>query len=199
VWSIATSMLVDIALATIAYGIVMMTGAWLAGPTTWAIAVRRALAPYWREPVIAYTLLALIVAGLVWWAPTPAWRNGPMLLILVLLLAAGVEALRRQLVREFPAATRAHNAARRHERWTRLTTTGRQRGASLRESVARTASSAADASRKAAGARAAGPEDQRLAQLERLAQLQAAGILDEREMRAEKERILHDDLAATRP
>ena len=36
----------------------------------------------------------------------------------------------------------------------------------------------------------ASPEDARLAQLERLAQLRAAGVLDDAELRAEKERIL---------
>src|SRR3954468_6012986 len=41
VWTIATAMLVDVAVATISYGVVMIAGAWVAGPTSWAVAVRR--------------------------------------------------------------------------------------------------------------------------------------------------------------
>src|SRR3954452_8950322 len=98
VWSIATALLVNVAVATIVYGVVMIAGAWLAGPPRCATSVPRVAAPYSREPWIAYCALAVIVAILVAWAPTPAWRNGPMLVILIGLLAAGVEALRRQMI-----------------------------------------------------------------------------------------------------
>jgi hypothetical protein len=46
---------------------VMVLGAWLAGPTSWATAIRRALAPYLREPAIAYGALAVVVAVVVFW------------------------------------------------------------------------------------------------------------------------------------
>ena len=82
-----------------------------------ATATRRAVAPYWRSPVIAYSGLAIVVAILLWWAPTPAWRNAAMVLILVGLLIAGVEALRRQIIREFPDATREDANRRYRERW----------------------------------------------------------------------------------
>ena len=41
---------------------------------------------------------------LLWWAPTPATHEPALALILVVLLTAGTEALRRQLVREHPDA-----------------------------------------------------------------------------------------------
>jgi hypothetical protein len=152
-------------------------------------------------PWIAYSALAVIVALLVAWAPTPAWRNGPMLVILIVLLAAGVEALRRQMIREFPATTRAEAASRRRERWARITAASRRQSASLRQTVARragTATTALASSRDAVTGRAANGKEARIEQLERLGKLRAAGVLDDEELRTEKARILHDDLVAKR-
>jgi hypothetical protein len=196
VWDIATSLLVDVATAAIIYGVVIVVAAWLAGPMGVAAAIRRAIAPYLREPAFAYSGLAIVVAILVWWAPTPAWRNIPMLLILVGLLIAGVEALRRQVIREFPDATREAAERRYRERWTSFRAATRRRGEALGAAASRTAQSAsgAIASRRDATVSQyqapASPEDARLEQLERLAQLKAAGILDDAELRAEKQRIL---------
>ena len=75
-WTIATTLLHEIAVSTIGYGVLMFLGALLAGPTAAATAVRRFLAPYLREPAIAYGgLLVLLAVGILWWAPTPATRN----------------------------------------------------------------------------------------------------------------------------
>jgi hypothetical protein len=191
VWRIATSLLADVAAATIVYGAVMVAGAWLAGPMRPAVAVRRAITPYMREPLIAYSLLAIVVAGLVWWAPTPAWRNPVGLLILVGLLAIGVEALRRQMIREFPDRTREVAVRRYREHWDGIMASSRRRGESLRASASRGAQSA---SVRLSQARTFAPgeseADTRLAQLERLGQLRAAGVLSDDELRAEKDRIL---------
>lgn len=185
VWSVGTSLLVDVATAAIVYGVVMVFAAWLAGPTRAAMATRRTVAPYVREPAIAYGTLALVVVLLVWWQPTPAWRNPIMLAILVGLLAAGVEALRRQVIREFPQASRADAQARRRERLAGVAGAWRERASAMWSS---TASSARHPVRH----RAANGEDDRLASLERLAQLQQAGVLDAAEVQAEKARILGD-------
>ena len=200
VWTIATSLLVSVATASIIYGVVIVVAAWLAGPMGIATAVRRAITPYLREPAIAYTVLALVVLILVWWAPTPAWRNVPMLLILVGLLIAGVEALRRQVIREFPEATRDVAARRHRERWENLVAASRRRGEAIGAAASRTAQSASGAVASRRDAKVTqytpSPEDARLEQLERLAQLRAAGILDEKEMLAEKERILQPRVPA---
>jgi hypothetical protein len=202
VWVIATELLVNVAVAAMAYGAVIVVGAWLAGPTRMATGTRRALTPYLREAWIAYSALAVAVAAVVWWAPTPAWRNAVMVLILATLLAAGVEALRRQVIREFPTATREDAKRRHHERWTALVAAGRRRGETVRTSASRasqSASAALSGAREAAATRFASPEDERLGQLERLARLREAGLLDDEELRTEKERILHgahDHLAA---
>jgi hypothetical protein len=185
IWSVGTSLLVQIAQATIAYGVVMVFAAWLAGPTRWARAVRATIAPYVREPLFAFSGLSVLILVLVWWAPTPAWRNGAMLLILVLLLVAGTEALRRQLIREFPEATREGAGERRRERFAAIASGGRQRAGALRDTV-----TARTASMRSAEAQPS-EEDNRIAQLERLGRLKQAGVLEPAEFEAEKARIIN--------
>lgn len=105
VWDIYDTLLEEAATAAILYGLVCVGGAWLAGRTRWAVSIRRLLAPYLRNPVIAYGALAVIVlVVIVWWAPTPATRNPVSAVLLAGLLALGLEGLRRQTARELPAA-----------------------------------------------------------------------------------------------
>jgi Short C-terminal domain len=179
-WTIATGLLREAAYATIFYGAVMVIGAWLAGPMGWAVATRRALAPYLREPAIAYGALAVLLAIVIlWWAPTPAMHNPVTALVLAALSAAGLEAIRRQTAREFPAADRAETAARFQAAVGSL---GRPRPATIVQAAPPTGNGHDG-------------EEQRLAQLERLEQLRASGTLDEAEFRAEKARLLADDSA----
>ncbi len=104
-WSIGTSLLQEAAASTLAYGIVIFLAAWLAGPTHLAVTFRRGLAPYLRDPRYAYGGLAAIVLLLLAWGPTPATRKPLGALLLIALLAAGVEVLRRQTAREHPDAS----------------------------------------------------------------------------------------------
>lgn len=184
VWEIYTPLLTQAAWATLGYGVVMVAGAWLAGPSRWAVAVRRVLAPYMREPVLVYVVVALLIAVvLFWWQPTPATRNPVGALVLVALLLLGVEALRRRTLLEFPEANRADAAQRRRERIGALT--GKVSSGARAGSVAVVRQAG-----KFQGVSEPGPDDERLAGLERLAELRAAGILDDAELRAEKARIL---------
>ena len=48
------------------------------------------------------TLLLLLV--LIWWGPTPALHEALGIVLIAALVIAGVVALRRQTIREFPAA-----------------------------------------------------------------------------------------------
>jgi putative oligomerization/nucleic acid binding protein len=161
-WSIATSLLQEAASATLVYGIVLIFAAWLAGPTKLAMGTRRGLAPYLREPSFAYGAWAVIALILLAWGPTPALRRAIPALILVGLLALGIEMLRRQTAREFPKANREESMARMRERFSGLT------------------------SRR--GAAAAGAD--RLDQLERLARLRDSGVLDDAEFEREKAALL---------
>ena len=76
-WTISTSLLRQAAVATLVYGIVVLFAAWLSGPTRLAIGSRRTLAPYLREPAIAYGGLTLIVIVLLAGArrPRPVRRS----------------------------------------------------------------------------------------------------------------------------
>jgi hypothetical protein len=94
---------------------VLVAGALLAGPTGWAVTVRRTLAPYLRETALAYGVFAvLLLVVIAWWAPTPAMRNPVTGILLALLLAGGFEGLRRVTAREFPAGPPTPGAAEPH-------------------------------------------------------------------------------------
>jgi Short C-terminal domain len=177
-WTTATTLLHEIAVSTIGYGILMFLGALLAGPTGAATSVRRFLAPYLREPGIAYGGLALLLAiGILWWAPTPATRNPVTAPLLAILIAIGFEGLRRRTAREFPEADRATAEQHGRERLARATGALRQAPAVL-------------AARPANGGSGPPPPDDRLEQLERLGRLHDSGTVDDDEFRAEKQRIL---------
>ncbi len=104
-WAIATTLLYDIAVAVIVYGIVIVIAAWLAGQTRPATALRAALAPTLRaRPATAYIAVYVVFLLIVFWGPTPATRQLPDIVLFVVLLALGVAALRRQTMREFPDA-----------------------------------------------------------------------------------------------
>ena len=103
VWNISTSLLFALAAAMIAYGIVIVAAAWLAGPTRPATATRKVMAPSLREsPAVAYSVVGGVLLLLVLWGPTPAFRNIWWILVFAILLALGVTMLRREAALEFP-------------------------------------------------------------------------------------------------
>jgi hypothetical protein len=105
VWSIGTSLLVTVASSAIAFGVLVVIGAWLAGPTRPATRLRREAAPYVREQRGAtYAVAAAVYVALIAWAPIAAFHKPIGLLLFALLFGLGTELLRRQTLREFPAA-----------------------------------------------------------------------------------------------
>ena len=120
-WSISTSLLVQAAQAMLAYGVVIVLAAWLAGPTRVAVSVRAGLAPWLREPAYAYGGLAAIVLVLIAWGPVPSTRMVVPMILLIAVLAYGVEVLRRQAAREHPDASREETLRRLRERLAGLT------------------------------------------------------------------------------
>jgi hypothetical protein len=209
-WSIGTSQLVVAAESTIAYGVVVFIGAWLAGPTQVAVSARRAAAPYLRDARIAWGGLAALMLIVIVWRPTPATHNAIAVLAFIVLLAIGLEALRRQTAREHPDATLAAAGAAQRDWWERArgsasAAVGRaqDRLAQARQSASGAASGAAagdaGATRDAPpppaadGAPAPSAAEQsaaRIEALERLARLRDAGVLDDEELAAEKRRLL---------
>ena len=174
VWDISTTLLDEAAVATIFYGLVMIAGAWLAGPSGWAVGLRRTFAPYLREPALAYGVLGALAAIVVlWWAPTPAMRNPLTAVVLLVLLVLGFEALRRRTATEFPDADRADAQRRMRQGLAQLGSSARARAGAVTE-------------REPA---ATG----RLDRLERLVRLRADGILDDEELRVEKVKILNGE------
>jgi hypothetical protein len=104
-WSIATSLLVEITQSVIGVGVLLLIGAWLAGPTRPATTFRRAAAPYMRErPGLTFGVVAAIFLLLVILAPIRAFTQPVPLLLLTALTLMGTVALRRVTEREFPDA-----------------------------------------------------------------------------------------------
>lgn len=104
-WTIGTELLRSIAVAIIAYGVVGLIGAWLAGPTRWAVAARQRLAPAFRDQTwLVYGAVAIVFLLVLAWGPTRATRELWGVLLLGGLLFFGVAMLHRQTVNEFPAA-----------------------------------------------------------------------------------------------
>jgi hypothetical protein len=172
-WSIGTSLFAEAATAALIYGVVIVLAAWVAGPTAWAIATRRNLAPYLREPRLAWGTYGLVILILVAWAPTPAFRQPILALIPIALLALGLEALRRRTAREYPDARR-EDSFRGLRQWVR--------------GIGRRAPAAPAGVAPAAGPPA--PSDARLERLEQLGRLREDGLLDAAEFEREKTRVL---------
>jgi hypothetical protein len=176
-WLIGTSLLETTAQSIIAYGVALVVAAWLAGPTSIATSIRYALTPYLRQPRIAYLGLAGILVLLFWWNPVVATGRLIPSLILVVVMAIGVEALRRQVIREHPDHVVtgspegiAHGLAER-----------------MRESREGRIAGRATPSEALPGALTGAS---RLEELERLAKLQESGVITPEELAAEKQRIL---------
>ncbi len=104
-YSVATSLLVQVASASIIIGIPVILSAWFAGPARWAVAARRFLAPHFRErPGLAYWITAALLALVFIWGPIPATRNPWEMLLFTILAFLGAHVLRGQIAEEFPDA-----------------------------------------------------------------------------------------------
>ncbi len=172
VWGIFTTLLRDQGVAMIAYGALIVVGAWLAGKTALAREIRRAITPVLSRRTWGYPALAAIALLVFWWNPTAGTSRLIPSLVLIVLFVVGFEALRRQAMRDFPDETPERAAARWRARYEGF----RQRMRGRREAPK--------------SAQEANPTDARLEALERLARLRDSGVLDGEEFRREKERIL---------
>ena len=105
VWDILSAGLRQRALFILVIGVAFIGGGMLAGPGRREVAVRRFLAPYLRDhPAAVYAVVAVLF--LLWLSFIPGINNiGQVVVILILaaLVVVGIEILRRQAAREFPA------------------------------------------------------------------------------------------------
>ncbi len=176
VWSIGTSLLYDLALAMIVYGLVFVAAAWLAGSTRPARFIRAALAPLLREHAVgSYAVAEAVLLLIVLWGPTPASRQALPVLGIAVLVALGVRLIRRQTAAEFPDAQAGEAMAAVRER---IHDMRARRGAHERPPPG-----AARPDGRAGG-------DTRLEALERLTALHERGALTDEEFASEKGIVL---------
>jgi hypothetical protein len=111
-YSVATSLLVQVASASIVIGIPVVLSGWFAGPARWAVSARRFLAPHFRErPGLPYWITAALLALVFLWGPIPATRNPLEMLLFTILAFAGSYVLRGQIAEEFPDQPRSISTA----------------------------------------------------------------------------------------
>ena len=102
VWDILTRQLRDGGFTLLGLGVILLFALWLAGTSSSGVSARRGLAPYLARADIAYGVAGGLFLLLLWWSPTVQTTRVPLMLAAALVLALGVELLRRQTVREFP-------------------------------------------------------------------------------------------------
>jgi hypothetical protein len=108
VWLIGTTILGEIGSDLVLYGLVLVVAMVLAGGTTYARRLRDAIAPTLiARPEIAWTAAGGLLLALVLWGPTHALRAWWGVLLFAVLIAAGIVALRRQLIEEAAEAATA--------------------------------------------------------------------------------------------
>ena len=101
-WDILTAQLRDGGFTLIGLGVILLVALWLAGTSPSGVSARRGLAPYLARPEIAYGVAGGLFLLLLWWSPTVQTTRVPLMLAAALVLAFGVELLRRQTAREIP-------------------------------------------------------------------------------------------------
>lgn len=105
VWDILTRLLIDAGWAAIAAGLIALVGVWLIGPSRRGTQARTWLAPYLARPGLTYGVGAALFLLLVLWGPISYVQRPLTLLAFAILAALGIEALRRQALRETEAAS----------------------------------------------------------------------------------------------
>jgi hypothetical protein len=100
-WEILTDQLRDGGITLAGLGVVLLVAVWIAGPSERATDARSFAAPYLQRAEIAFGAAAALLLLLVWWGPTVQTQRWQFVLVSAVVLAFGVEILRRQTAREF--------------------------------------------------------------------------------------------------
>jgi hypothetical protein len=101
-WDIVTALLRDGGLTLMGIGVLLLVAVWIAGTSRYATSTRKWLAPHIARPELAFGGAAALLALLVWWGPTAQTQRWQLILVTAVVLALGVEVLRRQTAKEFP-------------------------------------------------------------------------------------------------
>jgi Short C-terminal domain len=104
-WDIVTELLRGSFRLQIVIGLLFLLAAWIAGPSSIAVALRRVLAPVLAQRRYAYGALALLALFLLVIAEVTDFAELLGRLVVIALLAGWIEWMRRQTLVEFPEAT----------------------------------------------------------------------------------------------
>lgn len=180
-WSIATSVLVDIAVAIVFIGVAVVLAGLLGGRSRWATATRRGLAPYLHDrPDITFGVVAVALLILFAWGPIDATQKLTGILLITVLSLFGTQMLRRQTAVEFPDAHLAGG----------MDLAIRKGFADVRGSLSRGAASLRAGISGHGGGGGGGTGGDAVGGLERLASLHARGALTDEEFAAAKRELL---------
>jgi hypothetical protein len=195
-WSNSTSLMTSIATTVIVIGVLFAIAGWLASPSASAKSARRYLAPALREyPAYIYAGLAVLVGIYFLSAPTQNLRTFLTTLAIAGLTAFGIHELRRQAQEEHPDVTYDDLLGDTRDKVMGAVKSG---SASIGEQASKlklpeVRRPEGDGDGGAGGAVSVDPEDARLERLERLASLHEKGMLTDKELAAEKARLLNAD------
>jgi hypothetical protein len=103
-WSIATSLMVSVAEGGMLLGLIVVAGAWLAGPGRRATQARQAVTPVVAQrPAVARVALALLLLLLVLWGPVPWTQQVVPLVLLTVAAFVWLELLMKRTVADLRA------------------------------------------------------------------------------------------------
>ena len=173
-YAIGSALLTTLAWTIFTWGLVIVLGCIIAGPTRVAVWLRRTLAPVLN---LRWEAVAAVAAGiyivLLLWAPVPALQTWPSAIGLAIVLGLGIWALRRHTLAEYPDAELGGTLSG-----------ARDKLSSAWGSVSSTVKGIGGGHDKG------GSADDHTAQLERLAQLHDSGKLDDAEFASAKAKLL---------
>ncbi len=103
IYLIGSELLVSVATTIATYGVVIVFGTFIVGPSRAATAVRRFAAPVMNADTAVFWIGAAVLFVIVWmWEPTPAFGIWWSVLALLVVAGLGLELLRRRSLAEFP-------------------------------------------------------------------------------------------------
>ena len=166
IYGILSELLFDTAWVLITWGMVIVAGMLVIGPSRVAVWARRAMAPLFNaEPLIFWISAAVMYLLVLFFIPSPALRLWWSVIIIGIVVSLGLEFLRRRSIVEFPEARLDVDVD------------------GLKSSASKTWSSVKDRF-------AHDSSDDHVSQLQKLSELHSSGALSDEEFSSAKAKIL---------
>jgi hypothetical protein len=176
-WDISTSLLQDIAVSVVVFGIGFVIASYLSSPAPSAMSIRRATAPTLRDrPGIVWSVFAALalLAVIIW--PPSGTRLLVFTLLLIVLAAVWLREVRRLTAREFPGAKKGDWMDSMRKR--------------MRDAGSEAGRRVGSAMKGLTSDDEVHPDDAKLERLEKLGELKEKGVLTAAEFREEKKKLL---------